>query len=171
MGRSSRRGWRPSSSGRPHCGWPVLAEANRTSMTFHAAARPSALAKSEPVRGPALVLVDSSVWIDHLRSSNPQLEKLLLASQAAIHPFVIGELACGNLANRANRLYLLKLLPQAKVASEEEVLFFIERHGIAGKQIGYLDAHLLASAALSNTKIWTRDKRLDQVAGSLGLSA
>lgn len=118
-----------------------------------------------------MVLVDSSIWIDHFRSSNPRLERLLSVGQAAMHSFLVGELACGNLASRANALHLLMLLPQAAVASDDEVLFFIERHGIAGKGIGYLDAHLLAAAALSNLKIWTRDKRLSEVAAALGLSA
>ena len=118
-----------------------------------------------------MVLVDSSIWIDHFRSSNPQLRNLLAARQVAVHTFVVGELACGNLAHRANQLYLLKKLPAATRASDDEVLIFIDRNGLAGKGVGYLDMHLLASAALSGMKIWTRDKRLSGVATQLNLSA
>jgi predicted nucleic acid-binding protein len=96
---------------------------------------------------------------------------LLDAEQVNVHPWVTGELACGNLADRANTLYLLRALPQVHVASEDEVLFFIDKHRIAGKGIGYLDMHLLAAAALGNLKIWTRDKRLSQIASFLGLNA
>jgi predicted nucleic acid-binding protein len=118
-----------------------------------------------------LILVDTSIWIDHIRSSNKRLVGLLDAQQVGVHPWVVGELACGNLANRANTLYLLKSLPGVAVASEDEVLFFIDKHGIAGKGIGYLDMHLLAAAALGGSKIWTRDRRLGQVAALLGLNA
>lgn len=118
-----------------------------------------------------MILVDSSIWIDHLRASNPKLESLLVARRVTMHPWVVGELACGNLAHREYRLDLLKLMPQATVASDDEVLFFIDKHGIAGKGIGYIDMHLLASAALGSLKIWTRDKRLGEVAELLGLSA
>lgn len=86
-----------------------------------------------------------------------------------MHPWVVGELACGNLADRTNTLLLLRSLPQAMVASEDEVLFFIERHGVNGKDIGYLDMHLLAAAALGGLKVWTYDRRLGDVAGLLGL--
>ena len=118
-----------------------------------------------------MILVDTSVWIDHLRSSNSRLVALLHAGMVSVHPWVVGELACGNLADRAKTLYLLRSLPKAAVASEDEVLFFIDRHGIAGKGIGYLDVHLLAAVALGGLKIWTRDKRLHQVATQLGLNA
>ena len=118
-----------------------------------------------------MILVDTSIWIDHIRTPNSRLIGLLDAQQVGVHPWVVGELACGNLANRANTLYLLKSLPQVAVASDDEVLFFIEKHGIAGKGVGYLDMHLLAAAALSILKIWTRDRRLREVAALLGLSA
>jgi predicted nucleic acid-binding protein len=118
-----------------------------------------------------LILVDTSIWIDHIRSSNRRLVALLDAEQVNVHPWVTGELACGNLADRTNTLYLLRALPQVQVASEDEVLFFIDKHRIAGKGIGYLDMHLLAAAALGNLKIWTRDKRLSQIASFLGLNA
>jgi predicted nucleic acid-binding protein len=118
-----------------------------------------------------LILVDTSIWIDHFRSSNSRLVNLLNSELVCLHPWVVGELACGNLADRANRLYLLKSLPPVEVASDAEVLFFIDKHGIAGKGVGYLDMHLLAAAALGSLKIWTRDRRLGEVAGLLGMNA
>jgi len=118
-----------------------------------------------------VILVDTSVWIDHLRASDSRLVALLEDELVCMHPWVVGELACGNLADRATRLYLLKALPGVPVASDDEVLFFIERHGISGRGIGYLDMHLLAAAALGSLKIWTRDRRLNTVAVLLGLSA
>ena len=88
-----------------------------------------------------------------------------------MHPFVLGELACGNLHNRGEVLRLLETLPQAIVASHEEVLFFIERNALMGRGIGYVDAHLLAAAALGgSTPLWTRDKRLRSVAEALNLA-
>jgi predicted nucleic acid-binding protein len=118
-----------------------------------------------------LILVDTSIWIDHFRSSDSRLVGLLRAHLVRVHPWVVGELACGILADRANTLYLLRLLPGVAVASEDEVLFFIDRHSIAGKGVGYLGIHLLAAAALGKLKIWTRDKRLGEVAALLGLNA
>ena len=118
-----------------------------------------------------MILVDTSIWIDHFRDSDQRLIELLDAELVRMHPWVVGELACGNLANRANTLYLLRSLPRVAVASDDELLFFIEKQGIAGKGVGYLDMHLLAAAALSNLKIWTRDRRLCQVAEPLGLNA
>ncbi|MFO8002746.1 VapC toxin family PIN domain ribonuclease [Thioalkalivibrio sp.] len=91
-------------------------------------------------------------------------------SQVQVHPFVLGELACGNLHNRGELLRLLKALPQAIVASDEEVLFFIKRNALMGRGIGYVDAHLLAATALGgSTQLWTRDKRLRSVAAALNL--
>lgn len=118
-----------------------------------------------------MILVDTSIWIDHLKSANRRLVALLDAEQVTVHPWVTGELACGNLANRKNILYLLQSQPQVAAASEAEVLFFIEKHKIAGKGLGYIDMHLLASAALGNLKLWTRDRRLGQIASLLGLNA
>ena len=85
-----------------------------------------------------------------------------------MHPFVVGEIACGSLADRALILDLLQHLPMALVAESHEVLGYIERHNLHGKGIGYVDVHLLASAAIGGTKLWTRDKRLDAVARELG---
>lgn len=116
-----------------------------------------------------MILVDTSVWIDHLRIGDEKLASLLDSNLVLTHPFVVGELACGNLRNRESMLGLLQALPQATVATDTEVLFFIERHVLMGQGIGYIDAHLLASASLSNTaRLWTRDTRLGKVAAEMG---
>ena len=118
-----------------------------------------------------MILVDTSVWIDHLRAGDAELSALLNGSKVLMHPFVLGELACGNLRNRTEVLALLKNLPRAVVATDEEVLFFIERHALMGRGIGYVDVHLLAAVTLDGvTKIWTRDKRLRTGADALGLA-
>lgn len=118
-----------------------------------------------------MILVDTSVWVDHLRAGDAALGALLNRSQVLMHPFVLGELACGNLRNRSEVLRLLKNLPQAPVASDEEVLFFIERNMLMGRGIGYVDAHLLAAVTLGGSMhLWTRDRRLRSVAESLELA-
>ena len=118
-----------------------------------------------------MILVDTSVWIDHFRSSDHRLADLLTRGLVQGHPHVLGELACGNLKNRQNILHLLAKLPQAPMALESEVLGFIDNNRLSGRGIGYIDAHLLASAALAGAKgLWTRDRRLGAVAKSLGLS-
>jgi predicted nucleic acid-binding protein len=117
-----------------------------------------------------MILVDTSVWIDHLRKGDERLIRALGANQVLMHPFIEGELACGNLRNRGEILALLSDLPRAIIASEEEVLFFIERHGLMGQGIGYIDAHLLAATSLEDSaRLWTRDKRLLGIAQDLGL--
>jgi predicted nucleic acid-binding protein len=117
-----------------------------------------------------MILVDTSVWIDHLRKREPALIAALEAGLVLMHPFVVGELACGNLNNRAELLSLLNDLPPAPVATDAEALAFIDRHELLGRGIGYLDVHLLASVALAGTaRLWTRDKRLAAVADSLQL--
>jgi len=118
-----------------------------------------------------MILVDTSIWIDHLRAGDEHLVTLLNRSQVLAHPFVIGELACGNLHQRDEVLRLLNDLPQAPVASQEEVLHFIERSKLMGQGIGFIDTHLLASVALADTAlIWTRDQRLQKVAMRLKLA-
>jgi predicted nucleic acid-binding protein len=118
-----------------------------------------------------MILVDTSVWIDHLCAGDQNLVTLLDSSQVLTHPFVIGELACGNLHKRDNVLRLLDDLPQAPVASHEEVLHFIESNKLMGQGVGYIDTHLLASAALADTAlIWTRDQRLQKIARKLELA-
>lgn len=118
-----------------------------------------------------MILVDTSVWIDHLRLGEGDLEALLNSGQVLTHPFVIGELACGNLRNRTAVLGLLTGLPRSRIASQDEVLYFIETNNLMGQGIGFIDAHLLAATAMSDTShIWTRDKRLGRVAADLGIA-
>ena len=108
-----------------------------------------------------MILVDTSIWIDPLRAGEPRLVELLNAGRTLAHPFVIGELACGNLKNREAVLSLLQNLPAVPVATDDEVLFFIEKHGLMGRGIGYVDAHLLSAVSLAGTgRLWTRDKHL-----------
>jgi len=118
-----------------------------------------------------MILVDTSVWIQHLRHTDPVLVASLNDGEVLTHPFVIGELACGNLRNREEILELLSRLPAAPEAEHAEVLRFIHTHALAGKGLGLIDAHLLASTALSGTGLlWTRDKKLGTVAQSLRLA-
>jgi predicted nucleic acid-binding protein len=118
-----------------------------------------------------MILVDTSVWVDHLRAGDAALLELLNRSQVQMHPFVLGELAFGNLRSRGEVLRLLKALPQSIVASDQEVLFFIERNALMGRGIGYVDAHLLAAVVLGgSTQLWTRDKHLQSVAEALNLA-
>ena len=118
-----------------------------------------------------MILLDRSVWIDHLRQGDAKVTAILQSGLVLTHPFIIGELACGNLKSRTEILGLLAALPQARVAQEQETLFFIERHRLMGHGIGYIDAHLLAATTLTeNTRLWTRDKRLDTLAQKLGLA-
>ncbi len=118
-----------------------------------------------------MILVDTSIWIDHLRTGDDFLVDLLERSQVLTHPFVVGELACGNLRNRDEVLRLLNDLPQSPVASHEETLHFIEHNKLMGQGIGYIDTHLLGSTKLADSaKIWTRDKRLQKIARKLQLA-
>jgi predicted nucleic acid-binding protein len=116
-----------------------------------------------------VILVDTSVWVEHLRHGLPRLATLLQAGEVLIHPWVIGELACGNLRNRSQVLDLLQGLPAAMVASDTEVLLLIEREQLMGRGIGYIDAHLVAAARLSHCRLWTQDRRLAAVAQEQGL--
>ena len=118
-----------------------------------------------------MILVDTSVWIDHLRTGDDELVQQLNNSSVLMHPFVLGELACGNLNKRKEVLALFKDLPRSSVATEDEVLFFIEQHKLMGRGIGYIDTHLLAAVTLNGSaRLWTRDKRLRAVADSLSLT-
>ncbi len=116
-----------------------------------------------------MVLVDTSIWIDHLRSGNAKLTALLNDGEAAVHPFIIGELACGNLKNRKEIISLLHALPHIDKADDDEVLFFIGKHKLMGLGIGLIDCHLLASCKLGNSTILTKDKRLRDAADRLEL--
>ena len=118
-----------------------------------------------------MILVDTSVWVSHLREGNPKLEKLLNDGDVISHPFVIGELACGNIKNRTEILALLQALPMAIQAEHEEVMQSIENNQLMGEGLGYIDMHLIASAALTGVPIWTLDKRLAQTSARLGLGA
>jgi len=117
-----------------------------------------------------MILVDTSVWIDHLRRGTPALAAALEEGSVLMHPFVLGELACGNLNNRDEVLRLLGDLPAAPSVTASEILHFIEARHLMGQGIGYVDLHLLASALLSGTALWTRDKRLAAVATDLGIA-
>jgi len=117
-----------------------------------------------------VILVDTSVWVEHLRHGLPRLAMFLQEGEVLIHPSVIGELACGNLRNRSQVLELLQGLPAATVASDAEVLLLIEGDRLMGRGIGYIDAHLLASARLSHCCLWTQDRRLAAVANEQGLA-
>ena len=119
-----------------------------------------------------MILVDSSVWVDHLRGGDSLLAELLNRGQVLAHPFVIGELALGSLRQRDVVLDALRVLPQAIVASDEEVMGFIDQHRLFGLGIGYVDVHLLAATRLTpDAALWTRDKRLGAVALRLAVAA
>lgn len=118
-----------------------------------------------------MILVDTSVWVDHLRTGDSSLAAALEEGLVVMHPFVVGELACGNLANRVEVLTLLENLAKAPVATDAEVLAFIEARSLMGRGIGYVDAHLLASAALAaDTQLWSRDRRVVAVAAAMNLA-
>jgi predicted nucleic acid-binding protein len=115
------------------------------------------------------VLVDTSVWVSHLRFGEERLEAMLHEEQVATHPFVIGELACGTMKNRKEILTLLDSLPKAIATTQEEIMLFIERNKLMGQGLGLVDVHLLSSAILSSIPLWTLDKSLARVAGNLGV--
>lgn len=117
-----------------------------------------------------MVLVDTSVWVDHFRSDNAHLVSLLNQGLVAVHPFVSGELACGNLSKRKEILSLLQALPQAEKTSDEEIFFYIEKNALSGKGLGLIDVHLLASAQLGDHLFWTKDRRLHEIAKKLDLA-
>ena len=118
-----------------------------------------------------MILVDTSVWIDHWRLPQPHLAELLRNEEAFTHPMVVGELACGYIGRREGTMRILNRMPQAPVATYSGVLYFIERHRLMGRGIGYIDVHLLASASLdSSTQLWTVDRRLRDAAAEVGLA-
>lgn len=118
-----------------------------------------------------MILVDTSVWIDHFHVHVKALAAALERADVITHPFIIGELACGQLRKRGEVLELLAALPSAVIATENEVLKLIEEKALMGRGIGYIDVHLLASVMLTEgARLWTRDKRLEPVARSLGLA-
>ncbi len=117
-----------------------------------------------------MVLVDTSIWISHFRKGFSQLQNLLMEGKVACHPFIIGELACGNLKNRKEILSLLDALPKTELTGYDEILYFIEQHQLMGKGLGYIDTCLLASTQLSGIYLWTLDNNLKDAADSLNLS-
>lgn len=117
-----------------------------------------------------MVLVDTSLWVSHFKHGNPGLAVLLNEAQVVTHDFIVGELACGNLKARKEILSLLRALPSAPVVSQEELLYFIEERKLIGTGIGFVDAHLLASANLMGVSVWSLDRRLHRAAAKLGLS-
>ena len=117
-----------------------------------------------------MILVDTSVWVDHLRFPDPMLARLLTLDQVLLHPFVIGEISMGNFARRADFLASLKTLPQIFVAENDEVMDLTDRRHLFGTGIGFIDTHLLASLHLTpGTKLWSRDKRLAAIATGMDL--
>jgi len=116
-----------------------------------------------------MVLVDTSVWVNHLRDGDQHLEKLLFDGDVVCHSHIIGELACGNIKNRKEIILLLQSLPTAPHVEFQEFLYFIEQNQLDGKGIGFVDIHLLASAQLGQIPLWTTDRRLKVTATELGL--
>lgn len=117
-----------------------------------------------------MILADTSIWVAHLRSSSPDLARALHEGEVVGHPHVAGELACGNLRNRARILALLADLPQAVPATHEEALECIERNRLHGKGLGWTDIHLLASALLTPVRLWTLDTALAREAKRCGVA-
>ncbi len=117
-----------------------------------------------------MVLIDTSVWIDHFRRVHPGLSDQLEEGSVLCHPFVVGELACGNLQNRIEVLELLQALPEATAADQDEVLYLLQEWRLFGRGLGWVDAHLLASARLSGCSLWTLDKSLAKAAGEINLA-
>ena len=117
-----------------------------------------------------MVIVDTSIWVAHFRQGSRKLENLLMDGEVVCHPFIIGELACGNLKNRNEIISLLQSLPMGATIEFEEILFFIERNHLMGIGIGFVDVYLLASAQLTGAALWTADKRLNAAADQLDLT-
>jgi predicted nucleic acid-binding protein len=117
-----------------------------------------------------MILVDTNVWIKHLRESDVELIEQLNIGFVACHPFIVGELACGNLGNRAEILMLFQALPSTPIAEPAEILDFIENNSLMGRGLGYVDIHLLASAILGNVVLWTLDHRLHEAAIELSVA-
>ena len=113
------------------------------------------------------MLVDTSVWIDHVRRPEPKLIALLDENDVHVHPFVIGELACGHLRPRHELTLLIQKLPSLPAVDHEEAMIFLERHALHGRGVGWIDLHLLASTMLARTTLWTRDRHMGAVAQAL----
>ena len=118
-----------------------------------------------------MILADTSVWIDHFRLGNAPLHRLLEQGEITCHPWIIGELACGNLRKRAEVLLLLSRLPQARLVSDDEVLALIDGRRLMGRGLGWIDAHLLCAAVIGEVRLWTLDRKLEAAAELVGVSA
>lgn len=119
-----------------------------------------------------MILVDTSIWIDHLKNSDGHMKALLMAGQVLMHPYVHGELALGTMKNRAMILEDLRNLPACLVATDDEVLAFIDQHKLNGAGIGLIDVHLLAGVKLTqDATLWSRDRNLRLAAERLGIAA
>ena len=116
-----------------------------------------------------MILVDTSVWIDHLRKRSRELSALLNDARVVCHPYVIGELACGNMRNRAEILSLMTALPSATTAAHDEALRLVSERKLHGEGLGWIDVHLLASALLTGCALWTKDKALKAAARALNV--
>ncbi len=117
-----------------------------------------------------MILVDTSVWIEHFRGATLRLDRSLEKGDVLIHPWIIGELACGNLKNRQTILHLLNDLPRVILSTHEEAMVLLEQHALMGRGIGYVDLHLLTATALTeNARLWSLDKRLSRLALELDL--
>jgi len=117
-----------------------------------------------------MILADTSIWIDHLRHGNSRLSQFLLDGEVLSHPFVIGELACGLLTKRARILSLLEALPKVTIAEHSEVLRLVDKERLHGRGLGWIDMHLLASAALTPSPIWRLERALLRVATAMGVA-
>ena len=117
-----------------------------------------------------MILVDSSVWINHFRRTEPRLQELLVHELVSLHPFVLGELACGNLHKRAKTIAQLEMLPAAAVASEPQVRHLLESRRLWGTGLGWIDMHLLASALIDGLRLWTADRAVAAAAKRLGVA-
>lgn len=117
-----------------------------------------------------MILVDTSIWVDHFHAADARLGALLEDGQVLCHAFVVGELACGNLRRRAEVLALLGALPQIPAMVSEDVIRFVDAHRLMGRGLGWVDVHLLASAYASRERLWTRDRRLREAAQRLGVA-
>jgi len=118
-----------------------------------------------------MLLVDTSIWIDHLRQGDSLLSEALGKGMVVVHDWVIGELACGQLRNRDTVLTLLQDLPHAPLATHHEVLTLIHSEDLMGQGVGYIDVHLLASCRLGSLQLWTRDRRLQRLANDLAIAS
>lgn len=111
-----------------------------------------------------MILVDTSVWINHFHKNDVRLARLLEEDSVYTHPFIIGELACGNINNRTEILNLIQSLPKIQVANYEEILYFVEKNKLFGRGLGYIDVHLVASCIIANARLYTHDKKLANIA-------